>query len=245
MKKSHLLSVLLVFPLGAACGQTNALTPEEEKRAALRMPDLDRSALEPGRRKPTDVKPGERNPFGAPAVQQPEEEEEVKIEVETEEMKLRRIIQNMRVTGLSGQPGAYRALLGPLHISKGEPLPPLFPDQTEKLWIEDITDTRVVIRFVERRQQQDLPPRSPLEVAVDLAPRVDELMLGQFFTSLVKFDEKGALNVDPLKIKAIDDISEQVKTNQGTQALIEHPRALMGDTSNRKRNDSPPPIAEE
>jgi hypothetical protein len=227
--------------------QTNALTPEEEKRAALRIPDLDRSALEPGQRRPTDVKPGERNPFGLLAVPPPEEQEEqVKIEVETEEMKIRRILGNMRVTGLAGSPGDYRVVVGSMQLAEGDIVPRLFANQAEVLRVDRISDRQVLLSFVERKQQgqEDLPPRT-VGLGIDLAPRVRSLLPGELFVNVIKFDEKGAQAMEPLKTEAVETIVRQFKTNGLTEALTDHRRAFLGDISPVNQDDKTEPESAE
>jgi hypothetical protein len=215
----------------SALGQTPPLTPEEEKRAALRMPDLDRSGLEPGMRKPIDVKPGERNPFGLLSVPPPEEKEEVKIEAETEEMKIRRILGNMRVVGVSGERGDYRVLVGSMKLAKGDMVPRLFATQVEMLRVDEINERQVLLSFVERKLpgQAELPPRT-IGLAVDLTPRVRSLLPGEVFTSVIKFDAKGAQNMEPLKTESVELIIERFKDNDLTEALTDHRRYLLGET---------------
>jgi len=242
MKTYLLLLAVLVLPpvTGAAQTNTNAMTPEEEKRAALRLPDLDRSALEPGARKPLFVPEGARNPFGLLSVPPPEEEEEVKIEVETEEMKIRRILGNMRVVGVSGEPGSYRVVLGSMQLSKGDPVPRLFANQGEVLRVDDITDRQVILSFVERNKQQDMPPRT-IGLGIDLTPRVRSLLPGEVFTSVIQFDEKGAQSMEPLKTKGVEAVVRAIKTNNLTEALTDHRRALLGDSSIRTSDEPSDP----
>lgn len=215
---------------------TTALTPEQQKALDLRLPDLDRSALEPEKRAPVTVGEDERNPFGLLSVPAPEQEEEIKIEVETEEMKIRRVLGNMRVSGLSGQPGSYRILLGSMQLSKGDTVPRLFANQAELLRVEDITDRQLILAFIERRQQQDLPPRT-IGLGIDLTPRVRSLLPGEVFTNVVAFDEKGAQAMEPIPTESVDSVLEQIKTNRLTEALTEHRRAFLGENFPPRTNE--------
>lgn len=228
-------AVALIPP--AAAQDTN-LTPEQQKAFDMRLRDLDRSALEPQQRTPVEVTGDERNPFGLLSVPPPQEEEQVKIEVETEEMKIRRILGNMRVAGLSGSPGSYRVMLGSMQLAKGDMVPRLFANQAERLRVEDITERQIVLTFVERKQQQDLPPRS-IGLGIDLTPRVRSLLPGEVFTNVITFDEKGAQSMEPLKTEAVDAIVEQIKTNQLTEALTDHRRAFLGESFAPVTNEPP------
>jgi len=226
-----LLAVSVLLPVAAAAQtETNTMTPEEEKRAAMRLPDLDRTALEPGARKPVYVREGARNPFGLLSVPPPEEEEEVKIEVETEEMKIRRILGNMRVVGVSGEPGSYRVVLGSMQLAKGDIVPRLFANQGEVLRVDDITERQVVLSFVERDAQQGMPPRT-IGLGIDLVPRVRSLLPGEVFTSVIEFDERGGQAMEPLKTKGVEAVVRAIKTNNLTEALTDHRRALLGESS--------------
>jgi hypothetical protein len=231
------LAFAVVFVPAAAAQDTN-LTPEQQKAFDMRLRELDRSALEPQMRTPVEVGGDERNPFGLLSVPPPQEEEQVKIEVETEEMKIRRILGNMRVAGLSGSPGSYRVMIGSMQLAKGDMVPRLFANQAERLRVEDITERQIVLTFVERKQQQDLPPRS-IGLGIDLTPRVRSLLPGEVFTNVITFDEKGAQAMEPLKTEAVDSIVEQIKTNQLTEALTDHRRAFLGESFAPVTNEPP------
>lgn len=229
----------LLFLAAHAGAQTGALTPEEEKRSDMRIPELDRSALEPEKRTPSEVLEGERNPFGLMAAPKVEEKQEVKIEVETEEMKIRRVLANMRVTGLSGQPGSYRVLLGTIQLAKGDIVPRLFADQGEVVQVQDITDRQLVLSFVERKQQSDMPPRM-IGLPVDLDPRVRSVLPGDLFTNVVKFDSKGAQAMDALKTDSVDSMVKAFETNQLTEALTERRRQFLGESYPPPKNEPLP-----
>lgn len=231
-------ALILVAGAAFAAAQDTNLTPEQQKALDMRMPDLDRSALEPQKRTPVEVAGDERNPFGLLSVPPPTEEEEVKIEVETEEMKIRRILGNMRVAGVSGSPGSYRVMLGSMQLAKGDMVPRLFANQAERLRVEDITERQVILTFVERKQQQDLPPRS-IGLGIDLAPRVRSLLPGEVFTNVIQFDPKGAQAMEPLKTEAVESIVEEIKTNQLTEALTDHRRAFLGESFVPMTNEPP------
>jgi hypothetical protein len=240
--KTRLAILVLLLPLFPLSGQdtlpTNALTPEQQKALDMRLPELNRAALEPEARIPRKVEEGARNPFGMLSVPVQQEEEEVKIEVETEEMKIRRILGNMRIAGVSGQPGSYRILLGSMQLARGDMVPRLFANQAEQLRVEDITDRQIVLSFIERGQQKDLPPRT-IGLGIDLTPRVRSLLPGEVFTSVVPFDEKGGLALPPLKTDSVDAIVEQIKTNNLTEGFTDHRRALLGEALTPAQNDTP------
>lgn len=228
--------LLIGLVSAVAKGQVEELpmTPEEEKRADMRLPELDRTALEPDKRLPVDVREGERNPFGLLSAPPPEEEETVQVEAETEEMKIRRILGNMRVTGRIGSPGSYQLQLGMMQLEEGDTLPRLFANQGEDLRVEKITERQIILNFVERRRlgEEALPPRS-VGLGYDLSPRVRSMLPGEVFTQIISFDAKGAQSMKPLATEEIDDFIEQVGEQQLTEALTDHRRAFLGERTRR------------
>ena len=224
-----LVAFLAVF---LAClparAQQQELTPAQQKAADLRLPDLDRSALLPERRAPTEVPEGERNPFGKSLPPPTEEKEEITpVKVETEEMKLRRVLGNMRVSGVSGSPGDYTVLLGPLALRAGETLPKLFENQAEVLRVDSVSESTVVLSFVEKNP--NIPPRI-MSLTVDLKPRVNSVLGGELFTNAVTFDAKGAVNLKPLEGEGVKAVTTAL-TNQELQSLVDRRRALMGEAA--------------
>jgi len=235
IRSAHLALLLVLAPLFSR-GQSGAPSAEEEKRADMRIPELDRSALEPEKRAPTGVTEGERNPFGLLSVPPAEEEVDVQISIETEEMKIRRVLGNMRVTGLSGRPGSYRVLLGTTPLAKGDTVPRLFANQGEVLRVEEITERQLLLSFVERKSAGDTPPRT-LALSIDLQPRVRSVLPGEFFTSVVPFDEKGAQSLEPLKTETVETMVKQFKTNGLTESVTDHRRALLGESYGSGSNE--------
>lgn len=216
------------------------LTPAQQKAADLRLPELDRTALLPEMRSPSDVREGERNPFGNVSLPPPEEEarEAEPTQVETEEMKIRRILGNMRITGLSGTPGDYAVLLGPLVLRQGEELPRLFNDQAEILRVTSVTDRDVVLTFAEK--DPNLPPRT-IGLSIDLKPRVHSLLVGDLFAKTVPFDKKGAPDLPYLESPQIKALLEVLEKQQGLESMIERRRELMGEASYPRRESEPEP----
>lgn len=231
------VALLFVAPgVRLARGQTPEptppLTPEQQKAADMRLPDLDRSALRPDQRGEIIVPEGERNPFGLVAAP-PAEEEEQQVLEETEEMKIRRILGNMRVSGLSGQPGSYTALLGTLVLKEGEKLPRLFRDQGEVLTVQSITEREVLFAFEEKAP--GLPPRL-LGVSVSLAPTVDSLLAGETFRKVVPFDAKGRATLPPLALPSAQSVIDAIEDNN-VQGLYDRGFELMADQAPPRRDE--------
>ncbi len=218
-----LLATLLVH------AQERELTPAEQKAADMRLPDLDRSAMEPEKREPAEVLEGERNPFGLVSLPPTEVEEMETVQAETEEMRLRRILSNMRVSGAVGTAGSYSVLLGPMMIRAGEKLPRLFADQAEILTITSITDREIVLTFEEK--DSDIPPRT-IELGYNVEPRPQSLLPGEVFRKLVPFTGKGTPDLEPLEVPAVKSIADGAE-GAGLQGLIERSFEMMGEAEFR------------
>lgn len=221
-------AVLAVFFLGSAVPTpAQPEDPDADPVATdLRMPDLDRSALVPEKRDPTEVTDDERNPFGfvAPA----SAPDRGAIETESEEDKLRRILAGMRVTGTTTGSGANAAVLGPILIREGENLPRMFSDQAEILRVESITDRKVVLVFIDTEKVEGKEART-LELPVDLEADVRSMMPGEVFQSLVDFDGSRKVNLPPIKSGSTAAFIERVKAEDvQLQSLVEREIEFMG-----------------
>jgi hypothetical protein len=116
--------------------------------APVPPPSLDApSNLMPSRRQPVIVAPDESNPFSqkvAPSAQM------VFQEVETEETRIRNIINDMPFAGLAEGEESRRALIGSLALSEGDEVPPILPVQAERLVVLRVTDEEIELGFLER-----------------------------------------------------------------------------------------------
>lgn len=232
MNQDRRFRVLLLGLLAAASGyplQGQDLTPAQQKAADMRLPDLDRSALEPDKRGYSEVRPGERNPFGLLSVPPPETKEVEVMAAETEEARIRRILGNMRISGVSGSPGSYRVLLGPLQIKEGDTLPKLFSDQAEVLRVKSITDKEVILAL--REKDPSLPPRT-IGLSYDLKPRPVSLLAGDFFRKLVPFTPKGAPDLKPLESSAVKAMLKGAEDGE-MQSLTERSFEMLGELDHR------------
>jgi hypothetical protein len=219
-----------------ALAQERELTPAEQKAADMRIPELDRSAMEPERREPATVVEGERNPFGLVSLPPEEVEEVEQIASETEEMRIRRILANMRISGVSGSPGSYRVVLGSMQLKDGDTLPKLFVDQAEVLRVQSIGDREIILAFEEKAP--GLPART-IGLGYDLTPRPQSLLSGELFKKLVPFTPKGSPDLKPLEVPAVKAIAEGAEKS-GLQGLTERSHELMGEATPRSSDESAP-----
>jgi hypothetical protein len=119
----------------------------------------------PGQKKPAVLETRERNPFMRREAKVTAES----AEKESEESRLRDLIERLPVTGVIRGGGEVKVLLSSLILEQGEPLPPLIDDQTEQLIVGPITDRQVEIHFIEA--DADAEPRK-IVIPIDLRPRV-------------------------------------------------------------------------
>jgi len=236
--KAFLRSLLILSGLSWPSLAQEELTPEQQKARDMALPALDRSALKPNAREEAEILPGERNPFGlvsgAPA---PEGAAPV---AETEEQKLRRTLGSMRIGGLTGSPGSYRVLLGPMPLREGDLLPRMFSTQAELLKVRKITEKEVSLAFVEKDTNQ--PPRV-IGLAIDLKPRVNSMMSGEAFNKLVTFGADGEPSAPPLAVPSVTSFMEGAQASQ-LQSLVDRPFDMMGDATPKKSDEETPVAAE-
>jgi len=236
LKVTFALLLALLVLTNPALAQEKELTPAEQKAADMRIPELDRSAMAPERREPATVVEGERNPFGLVSLPPEEVQEVEQIASETEEMRIRRILANMRISGVSGSPGSYRVVLGSMQLKDGEILPKLFADQAEVLRVQSIGEREIILAFEEKAL--GLPART-IGLGYDLTPRPQSLLSGELFKKLVPFTPKGAPDLKPLEVSAVKAIAEGAEKS-GLQGLTERSHELMGEASPRSSDESAP-----
>lgn len=87
----------------------------------------------------------------------------------TEESKLRGILSNMRVTGISKGEKGFRAMVGGLIMEEGETIPPLIGRQSDKLRVSKVTKTTVEITWINEEGAEE--PRKHV-LSLDLRPLV-------------------------------------------------------------------------
>jgi len=150
--KIPLLAICLL--LSAPCARAEA--PAAEKNSIGELPEEKSSDL---------LRPKERNPFVRREVKMAEVQEDK----ESEESKLRGVINSLKITGVIRGGGTMKVLLGDLILKPGAPVPPLIEGQTEQLVVGPITDKQLEIDFVETESRAE--PRKIL-VPIDLKPKI-------------------------------------------------------------------------
>lgn len=212
------------------------LTPPSPSSDASQGAPLDRSLLSPQSFTSLPVAANERNPFGLVSVPEPEQPGTAGFE-ESGEAKIRRVLAGMRISGLSGEVGDYRILLGSLMLRRGDLVPQLFADQAEVLRVQSITDREVTFVFVE--SDPSVEPRT-FGVSVDLAPKVQSLMPGEAFRQLVATGPQGGSTLPAIKTPGVEAFLQGAE-EQKLESLVDRSFELLGVITQPDRDESAPP----
>jgi len=200
-----------------------AMTPEEEKAADMRMPEIDRSGLLPKLRQPVEVGAEERNPF---AVATKAFERMTGVVTDTERDRIEKLLRALRVSGVSESGAGRRVLMGPLSLGEGQEVPTLFADQVDRLVVKSITDREVVLEFL----NSDATKRGrPLTLPIDLDSgpgAVRSLLVGEAFRKLVPMDEDGTVTLPPLQSSGVQAVVQGAEA-QELKGLVERPTELL------------------
>lgn len=251
-KTSHLLpravlvAFLAVWLTASAFGQqpaavpgTTVVTPEQETERDLRGPSLDEtylSSLTPQARAEAgfvDVRDDELSPFGMVSAALGQLVGPAR--PPTEEEKIRRVLRSLRVGGLSGLPGSYRVLLGPLSLGEGDQLPRLFANQAENLRVQSVSTREVVLQFVEADEGEE--PRT-IALSFDLSPGVDPLLVGEMFLKVVPVDGEGNVALPPRMPASVDAVMQGMR-GQDWQSLVDRSTELMDAPAVLDSNEKP------
>lgn len=141
-------SVLRIAALAVLTAPLAAQTPAKTATPAPTPVLIESAALEglfPADRDSVAIAAGERNPFGrrGPRV------EEHAPDAESEESRIRSVLAQMTVSGVSHSAAGPRVLFGWIILEAGRPLPDLVENQTEKLFVRRIESDHVEISWVE------------------------------------------------------------------------------------------------
>ncbi|MCA1963041.1 MAG: hypothetical protein LDL31_03735 [Prosthecobacter sp.] len=117
----------------------------------------------PDEKTPETIRPEENNPFEAIGDKDTNEGD-------TEENRVRSILQSMPAKGGGFGPQGMRVMLGSMRLEAGQEVPPVLPDQEVVLKVKSITPTQIELVWVEKKPT-GLPPK-PFVIDVDVSPKV-------------------------------------------------------------------------
>ena len=101
----------------------------------------------------------------------------------TEEARLRRILQTMKIGGVSGNSDQKQALLGPLILKPGNTLPKIIKNQIEEIRVVSVSDNLVVLEFL---KQDPSSATRELYIPFGINPEVRQFMSGDAAEALTK-----------------------------------------------------------
>jgi len=210
-----------IFPLRRARSGGIALA----LACSIFMMDAAEVTILPKDRTFTELRAGERNPFGqAAAVAEPTAMQEA----ETEEVHLRRVIGAIKVGGVSGSGPRARVLLGSLILKPGDTLPPLFENQQEVLMISSVSEKEVRLTFLEKDASSE--PRQ-IVIPLRLAPQVSQLLYGEAFEKLANVGPDGRPKIQEVPLKGVQDFLK-ASEEAGLQNITERKMDMMGELKN-------------
>lgn len=126
----------------------------------------------PVQRQGVSVAENEVNPYGFP-IQKKKKSTSTKRSFSQED-QIRETLLSLPLTGVIGS--GSKVLLGNLILEQGEFVDDVLPGQTDRLLVKEITDTKVVIEWVEEFRRK--VPRV-VEIPIDMRTQVHALLKGQ------------------------------------------------------------------
>lgn len=149
---------------------SGAIAQETEELARVTLTKAALASMRPANRSVVQVSPEERNPF-AQKVQAPRV---VGFETQdSEESRLRAILSNYPISGITVGRSATRVLMGGLPLAAGMDLPELIPNQAEKVKVVSVDQNVIVFGFVEA--DGEVKDRT-LVRSISLAPQVRHML---------------------------------------------------------------------
>lgn len=170
--------------------------------------------------------PGQGNPFAERA----KAKKPLAVEtVETEEIKIRRVFDALKIDGIIKGQGKYSALLGDLDLEEGAQVPPVIPNQTQILRVTVVTAKKVELAWVEGFGSESAIPRKIVKT-VGLAPRVGVKLAGQpagnkDAPAMTYIDENGKVIWPKRMSSTLSGMLDNLPT--GTADLSEEEKAVL------------------
>ena len=220
MRLSLLLISLFALPLP---GYAADVEVKLQQLKDIGMLPEEKLALRPEEK----LDPKRSNPFAERAKAKPAQTIET---VETEEIKIRRVFDGLKISGITKYNGKFSALLGDLIIEEGSQIAPVIQNQTQILRATRVSDKFIEIVWVEGAGYETKAPRRIVK-RVELSPRVGVLLAAQPVgttdpNAMTYLDENGKV-IWPKKMTP--DLGGMMNTlpNTGTAALSPDEEAAL------------------
>lgn len=164
---------LLCLPCTALAQDPAVIPPLDAEPPASSYSPMRLIEMRPDEKRPLLLSADERNPY---AKRSPETEK-AKDEVNEEELQIRKRLESLSITGRSQGSNGLRILLGDIILEKNVILPPILPDQTERLRVAEIGGDMVVLDWLDPTSGK--ATGKTMQIAYDLTPSVSYALHGQ------------------------------------------------------------------
>jgi len=118
--------------------------------------DVEEIGILPQDKKAIEVSPDESNPFAIVQAVKPDEDSFV--DSTLEEQKIRTFFSDITIQGITRSQYGYKVLMGGMILEVGDMVPPVVPNQTERLQVTKIDEESIEVSWVE---DEDKNARSP------------------------------------------------------------------------------------
>lgn len=180
-RKQLILNFCLAGGIATAGAQDGSVSEEDLLSIGLlpsSIPVLDSAEADPAVRPITST---ENNPF----LERESDAPQVVVQTESEEMTIKRLIDDMTVHGgLMNRSGGPKVLLGDLILQKGSLVPQVLPDQTEQLVVTELDAEKIELAFLEPPEYKGQP--RVIVIPMDMRPTVGQVLAGGNEDYLVK-----------------------------------------------------------
>lgn len=162
------VTLLVAYPFAASAQEAVEASSSEAK-------DISPIGILPGYKRGTHVDIQERNPFA-----QRVEKKEVLVDAEGEAAQIIRILEGLRLLGVSRDPAGNvkTVLYGDLRLTEGNEVPQLLPDQNDRLVVSKISNKEVEISWVTEAGNRVEDGRKLL-IGIDMTPTIEFILPGQ------------------------------------------------------------------
>ena len=126
----------------------------------------------PHQKRGTEVDANERNPF---AHRVEIVKTEAKRDTNSEEAKIRAVLNGLRVVGITNGKNGLKAQVGSLILEVGRAVPQLIPNQTDRLRVTKVSAKSVEIKWIDEEGAEE--PRKHV-IDLDLTPRINTALAG-------------------------------------------------------------------
>ncbi len=171
--KAIALSLLFILTASFAGAQTPAVPAGGA--AAPQRQIIRQIQIQPESKRPLSLKVTERNPY---ARRTEDQNPVTEIGADSEEARIRKVLQGLAVSGSSRGPnGDLKLQMGDITLQNGRVLPQLLENQTENLRVTEITKNTITFGWMDV-ETSELTGKT-MQIGYDLTPKITYQLSGQ------------------------------------------------------------------